>query len=209
MATRTRFRGPGRPPAEEGRDRVGDIVSAARKRFTDDGYAGAALSTIASDAGLSLAALYHYFADKPTLFEAVYLQTLEAVWDPKIQNLENLDPGTSLATRIASNLGPESEVAPPGYSTFFAGAQTYVRRIPELRHLLDKREAARRRAFALLVGTLAEEGRIRGAKTAEQAIGMLEVIFSGSSFEGFFNPERQQEHLESALALADAVSIDR
>lgn len=40
-------------------------------RFTEDGYYGATLSAIAQDADLTLAALYHYFPDKPTLFEKV------------------------------------------------------------------------------------------------------------------------------------------
>jgi AcrR family transcriptional regulator len=207
MPPRTRFRGPGRPPANEARDRVGDIVAAARVRFADDGFGGAALSTIAADAGLSLSALYHYFPDKNALFERVYLDTLELGWDPWIRELEELDPAMDLAAKLRTTHNPATD-PDEVQAAFFTPAQVHARRVPELRHLLDHRDTYRRRSFELLVGSLADEGRIRNADTTEEAIDMLEILHSGWIFESAFHPERVQQHFASFLAVAEGLTVD-
>lgn len=48
------------------------LVSAARRLFAERGFAGVGTETIARDAGVTRGALYHQFADKTALFEAVY-----------------------------------------------------------------------------------------------------------------------------------------
>jgi len=207
MPPRTRFRGPGRPPANEARDRVGDIVDAARARFADDGFGGASLSAIAADAGLSLAALYHYFPDKNTLFERVYLDTLELGWEPWIRELEELDPAMDLAGKLRSTHSPAAD-PDEVKAAFFTPAQVHARRVPELRHLLVDRDAYRHRAFKLLIGSLAEEGRIRNAHTTEEAVNLLEVIHSGWVFESAFHPERVKQHFASLLAIVEGLTVD-
>jgi len=49
------------------------IVDAASVRFSADGYAGTSLDSIALAARVTKGAIYHHFADKAELFEAVYL----------------------------------------------------------------------------------------------------------------------------------------
>lgn len=46
------------------------ILGAARRRFAERGVKGAALATIAADAGTSIGNLYKYFTDKEELFAA-------------------------------------------------------------------------------------------------------------------------------------------
>jgi AcrR family transcriptional regulator len=48
------------------------LVSAARPLFAGRGFAGVGTETIARAAGVTRGALYHQFADKTALFEAVY-----------------------------------------------------------------------------------------------------------------------------------------
>lgn len=47
------------------------LMDAASVRFATDGYDGAALATIAAEAGATTGALFHHFANKRALFEAV------------------------------------------------------------------------------------------------------------------------------------------
>jgi AcrR family transcriptional regulator len=48
------------------------LVQAARRLFAEHGFAGVATETIVAAAGVSRGALYHQFAGKTKLFEAVY-----------------------------------------------------------------------------------------------------------------------------------------
>ena len=52
------------------------LISAARRLFTEHGYAAVGTERIASEAGVTRGALYHQFADKVELFAAV-METVE------------------------------------------------------------------------------------------------------------------------------------
>ncbi len=49
------------------------LLSAAREKFTEDGYSGTSLETIVKTAGVTKGALFHHFKDKAGLFYEVWL----------------------------------------------------------------------------------------------------------------------------------------
>jgi AcrR family transcriptional regulator len=51
---------------------IGALLDAARESFANDGYAASSLDAIVAAAGVSKGALYHHFAGKQELFQAVY-----------------------------------------------------------------------------------------------------------------------------------------
>jgi AcrR family transcriptional regulator len=53
------------------------LVGVARSLFARDGYAAAPTEAILAGAGVQRGALYHHFADKAALFEAVCVQLVE------------------------------------------------------------------------------------------------------------------------------------
>jgi AcrR family transcriptional regulator len=57
----------------------GALVEAARKLFVEKGYADTATPDIVSAAGVTRGALYHHFADKQALFQAVVENEARAV----------------------------------------------------------------------------------------------------------------------------------
>jgi AcrR family transcriptional regulator len=63
-----------------------DLVQAARALFAEHGFAGVGTETIAAAAGVTRGALYHQFAGKTKLFEAVY----EAIEEDLAQGLTGL-----------------------------------------------------------------------------------------------------------------------
>ncbi len=50
------------------------VVSAATTRFATDGYAATTMDAIAEDAQVAKGGLYHHFASKAELFEAVFIE---------------------------------------------------------------------------------------------------------------------------------------
>jgi AcrR family transcriptional regulator len=61
------------------------ILAAAEAEFASKGYEGARLANIANGAGVQQALIYHYFADKESLYEEVMREGLAAtsakIWD--------------------------------------------------------------------------------------------------------------------------------
>ncbi|WP_144720283.1 TetR/AcrR family transcriptional regulator [Agrococcus jejuensis] len=55
------------------------LVDAASARFAADGYAATGLPAIVADAAVTKGAMYHHFASKAELFEAVLAQVQESV----------------------------------------------------------------------------------------------------------------------------------
>lgn len=53
------------------------ILAEARTSFATEGYAAASTTAVADRAGVSRGALYHHYADKAALFEAVFVQLVE------------------------------------------------------------------------------------------------------------------------------------
>jgi AcrR family transcriptional regulator len=51
-------------------DTRGEVLAAARRRFATDGYDGATIRGIATDAGVDPALIHHYFGSKQELFRA-------------------------------------------------------------------------------------------------------------------------------------------
>lgn len=49
------------------------LVASARRWFGEQGYAATSVDDVAHDAGVTIGALYHHFATKSDLFEAVFL----------------------------------------------------------------------------------------------------------------------------------------
>lgn len=66
----TRSRGRGRPRADSNADTRGQIIAAARQRFSDDGFDGTSLRAVAHDAGVDASLIRHYFGDKSGLLVA-------------------------------------------------------------------------------------------------------------------------------------------
>ena len=70
----------GRPPAVDSTVTRGRILTAARRSFASRGYDATTNRDIATDAGVTTGALYHYTASKADLYGQVYGQVQDLVY---------------------------------------------------------------------------------------------------------------------------------
>ena len=76
------------------------LLQAAREEFTERGYDGASIRSIAERAGLSMSMLYHYYPSKQQLLEAIISETLDAYFSSCEAALATA--GTSPAERLSA-----------------------------------------------------------------------------------------------------------
>ncbi len=74
------------------------IKEAARKVFTQKGYAATRTRDIAEEAGINLALLNYYFRSKEKLFEEIILERIQQLFGTLVPIL--IDESTSLETKI-------------------------------------------------------------------------------------------------------------
>lgn len=71
-----------RTQAERTEATTGALVDAARELFARDGYDATSLDAVAARAGVTKGAVYHHFARKRQLFEAVFSREIEHMTVP-------------------------------------------------------------------------------------------------------------------------------
>ncbi|HEX5499739.1 MAG TPA: helix-turn-helix domain-containing protein [Thermomicrobiales bacterium] len=81
------------------------LIAAARAVFADRGYGDASTEEIARRAGVSRGALYHHFADKQALFQAV-VEAIEAEISERVRlaALAAADPAAAFAAGVGAFL---------------------------------------------------------------------------------------------------------
>jgi AcrR family transcriptional regulator len=81
------------------------LVSIARERFTEQGYAATAIEEIVQQAGVAKGSLYHHFGGKEALFRAVYEVVLnEAVAAVMAAALAEREPWVSVRAGLSAFL---------------------------------------------------------------------------------------------------------
>lgn len=85
------------------------LLAAARRAFSERGFAGASMEAIAEEAGVTRGPLYHFFDDKTDLFRAVYAE------------IEH-----ELTARIAAEIQARSGAAADALDDVRLGAQAFL-----------------------------------------------------------------------------------
>lgn len=185
-------------------DRRARILDAAFEEFSNKGFKGATIKSIASEAGVNSPALiYHYFPDKEALFDAV-LETHAPI-------RSTIEDPASLMDR------PPEEVLPEIARAYFAtvnnpASQRMMKlmvgeamRRPPLAEMIGRATAVR--VLGFLKGYLSRQvelGRLRPhdvRSSARAFVGMLipqaagKILFTALREDGLTD----EEHLETAV----------
>lgn len=121
----------GRPSAAESAETRAHILRAACERFARSGYAGALNRDIAEAAGVTSAALYHYYDSKAELFVAAYQRGVALVLEAYREAASSRSGAVAkLCAMVDANVALNREH--PGLADFFAVAPLELKRHAEL-----------------------------------------------------------------------------
>ena len=146
--------------------------------FAAQGYDGTSARSIADGAGLSGAAIYHYFESKAELYAAVY----EAVFDRVFAELDRavacqrtlVEQYAALLEAI-DRMNRDDPLAP----AFVVGVAGDAQRHPELRRLISPLRRRNNLFFRRLVGAAAARGELDPAVDARAVEDLLNAVVSG------------------------------
>lgn len=200
MNTRKRPR-LGRPPAADSARRRSDIITAARRRFADSGYTATTLSAVAKDAGITLAALYHYFEEKPALFEAVFYETIEDTWGQIRAALDGAAPEERGPIALIEVILSASADIDRSAIVFLTTAPLEAARHPELGHLLEHREKVQEAQIRAAISPAFQAGRLAGFPDLETAVVATRIIMMGWGLENLVQESESGRLLAAARAI--------
>ena len=80
------------------------VLAAARERFAVDGFDLVTIDAIAADCGRTKGAVYHHFASKEALFEAVFGLEQRRIADVVVSQTSSTDPVVALQDGLATYL---------------------------------------------------------------------------------------------------------
>ena len=195
----------GRPPAVDSEDTRRSIIDAARRQFAMVGFHGTSLSSVAAAAGLTPSALYHYYDDKESLYEAVMRETVELVWSGL---LERVRASATVAEQVEEFIGAANEYAGDDrlLSAFLVAVPVEARRHPPFAPLVELRTKWEDAVFDEIAATGLRTGeleRLGDQSTASQAVRM---VIMGWSFETHYQPQYRQIRADVARHLIGVLS---
>ena len=196
----------GRPSGSNSAETRLRIIDAARVEFARRGYDGAAIATIAKQAGLTPGSIYHHFAGKPALYEAVFEATVTAIWADLGERSSSLD---NVVDRIDAMIDESRDLSTNRmhHSDFLANVPMEARRHPQFAHLLTHRSKYQDEVFGAMAELGLETGELAGFDLHE-AIEVVRAPMMGWFFERHFRGA-EVEHGGDAIKKLFRILADR
>lgn len=193
----------------------GRILQAAAALFTEYGYEGTRMATLARCVGISAPALYWHFPSKDAVFSEFMRVTLEDYVDRVAGAVTGIAPEEQLRQFVMAHVlfHLQDDQAPPGYGRLYSNRQPFDALGPEQRARLI---APQRRVLDLLRGIL-REGEATGTfepghhtVTAFAILTMCEHVFLWFRRDGELSPHQvAEEYADRVLAMVGAPTAGR
>jgi AcrR family transcriptional regulator len=174
------------------------LLEVASELFAAQGYAGVGTEEIVRAAGLTRGALYHHFADKRELFEAVYEELEQGLVERLAQAAlaaASDDPLDALKTGTAAFL---EDCEDP------AVQQIAVLDAPSVLGWARWREIGMKYAFGLIQGALQEA--VDAGEISPQPVEPLAHLLLGASHEGAMLVARADDDGATRRQVADSIA---
>lgn len=152
----------GRPPATSRKQ----ILEVARRLFAERGWEVTTNKHVADAAGVTSAALYHYFDSKLDMYLAVYDDVQELMAERLLAPIED-QPTFAAQFAAVLELAHDLNGDDPSIARFLGSARVDAARYPEIRDGLRKKRSAGDEMIAKMVATGIASGEIDPARKGE------------------------------------------
>ncbi len=176
-ASRTPPRRLGRPPDTDSAETRQRILSIARAAFAAGGYGASTNRELASKAGITSGALYHYFGSKLDLYVAVHDDVQARIY---ARFNEAVEHATGFLGKFDAVLDMAQELNQddPTFAAFLGAVRSDMRRHPEIESALGAHARRRQGFFVGLVDAGVQSGEISPANR-ELVIEFVAIILVG------------------------------
>ena len=127
----------GRPPATTSAETRARILASARKCFGQYGYEKTTNKDIATEAGITTGAIYHYFDSKPELFAAVARETDDTIFTA-FADAAAAEPDAAAKINAVLRTAIRLHQEDRSLAAFASTAQLEVQRHPDVNAVLAK-----------------------------------------------------------------------
>jgi AcrR family transcriptional regulator len=195
--TSTRRRG--RPPATDSADTRRALLDTARRLFAERGYDGVTNKEIASAAGLTAGAMYHYVESKIDLYVAVDDDVKDLIYG-RFQ--EAVASSSTFLGKLEAVLEAASELnaVDPTLATFIGAVRIDMRRHEEISARLREPAYQREQFFVSIVDVGVETGEIDPQNRRMMADFVLTILV-GLTDGASSSPRRHRSSIDAIMAL--------
>ncbi len=164
------------------------IIDCARKCFAVEGFDGATVGAIGGAAGLSKAAMYHYFDRKADLYLAVCGEVaarLESMLETALASGDTVEVRLRTLFTAIAHAGQDQ----PSMIGFVAGVGTVVRRHPELMSDVDSLLLSKVRSdLGAMIDSSSDRHAVLGDITTPAFVDLVVVVITGLGRLGLTRP---------------------
>jgi AcrR family transcriptional regulator len=197
----------GRPPAADSAETRLRILEVARETFADFGFAGATNRFIATKAGITTAALYHYFPSKLALYAAVYGAAQETVSADFIAGIESAAGLVNQFTAVLER-AHALNASEPSLARFLSAARVDIGRHDDLRAELAQSSRESLEFIDRMVDDAIEAGEIH--REQRRAVNLLiRTILIGLADGVSASLRDQRKAIDAILALLNGSLIEK
>jgi AcrR family transcriptional regulator len=168
-------------------------LEAAGRCFVRDGFRGASISDICSEAKISPGHLYHYFASKEAIVSAMAEARVTQVAARFERSMQSSNPIGSFCAEL------ESFKAKHSHASLVFDLLAEAERNPAIADILRERERALRPLLAAILGKAQERGQIDRSLDADLAGAVMLGVIDGAKAMMIRDPKLKTggiEHLK-------------
>jgi AcrR family transcriptional regulator len=203
----------GRPTRCDSADTRSRLLIEARRSFAIEGFDATTNKSLAKAAGITTAAIYHYFPSKVELYVAVFSDVQQMVCDT-IQ--KSVDQELEITKNISSMIDALAEltVREPAVVSFVLSVSAEAHRHPELMQAILPTGGRIGRILLQIATEAVERGEVNDEISAQSLEDMLMVVLAGlARFNMVYRDAKRTAALINAMKILMAgaafkVSVD-
>ncbi len=189
----------GRPPASDSADTRKAILEAARALFAERGYGAVTNKDVASAAGITTGALYHYVESKLDLYAEVDRDMQRTIYDRFQDAVNSSDTFLGKLTAVleaSHRMGVED----PSLAAFVGAVRTDTRRHPDVADRLARYDEAREQFFVDIVDIGVATGEI-GAADKPAMVEFVRTVLIGLTETVGMSPAQHRRAIDAVTGL--------